>query len=95
VGDTQKIQLWAQDYSKVLFETECPWGAKPRDAEDFLRASGYEWLGLVVQYGVGWKERWSGCLELKPDGTTEAHQDTAYMTYMDTRPAVDDASNPI
>lgn len=80
--DTRKIQLYSQDWSEVVFETECPFGVRPQDAEDYLRASGQEWLGLVMQYGDGWKQRWSGRLELKQDDTVEAHRNDEYLKYM-------------
>lgn len=85
MSEMRKIQLWARDYSEVLFETECPWGELPQDAEDFLRTSGHDWLPMVISWGDGWKERWAGRLELKADGT-ETHGGSEYLRHILTWP---------
>jgi hypothetical protein len=82
MSDTRKIKLYSQDWSEIVFETEARFGVRPQDAEDFLRASGHNWLGLVMEFGESWKERWSGRLELKQDGTIEAYRADEYLKYL-------------
>ncbi|MBB3752678.1 hypothetical protein FHT44_005190 [Mycolicibacterium sp. BK634] len=82
----RKIKLYSQDWSEAVFETECPFGQRPQDAEDYLRASGSDWLGLVMEYGPDWRQRWSGRLELKSDGSVEAHRWDEYLKHITVWP---------
>lgn len=79
---SRQFRLWSQDYKRVLLETT------DSDAvEQFLRDSGLDWLPLVIDYGAGWKTRWSGRMELKDDGTVESHSNAAYLKYMHKWPS--------
>lgn len=76
------IRLYSQDLSEKLFETEYL-----HTAEDYLRNSGYEWLVLIRDFGANdWRNRWSGRMVLKQDGTIETVHGSELLKYMMAQP---------
>lgn len=80
------MRLWSQDYTEVLFTTEDREAAKA-----FFLASGYEWLPIVIEYGIeygiDWVQRWSGRLELV-GGAVAIKHDLDYLGYLMQWPQV-------
>lgn len=82
MGDWKEtVRLWSQDYTEVIYTTDDREAAKA-----FFLTSGYEWLPIVIDYGINWVQRWSGRLELV--GGVVAIKNDQYLKYLMQWPQV-------
>lgn len=74
LGD-ERIEVWAQDYSKVLLST----GSRA-EAKQFFIDSGQDWLPVRIEWGYGTRDqRWTGRIERDEAGEVVARSEREYL----------------
>jgi hypothetical protein len=75
---TYHYDLFAQDFSEILLATE-----DRAEVEKFLRDNGHDSLPIRVEWGGRtWKERWTGRIELLPNGGTLMQNEADFLRCM-------------
>lgn len=78
---SEQIKLYSDDFSRVLLETD-----NRNAAHQFLRDSGEKSVAVVIDFGRGWKSRWSGRIVLNDKACISYVGGSEYLQYMTAQP---------